>query len=366
MKSIHIIIVLGLLGLSGCAHQTKIKVEMLDPGTIHLNPTYYKNGITDEKIEDPTPQKANLVLIGDAKADNMWHQRTISAVEGSRVVLRNFQAMFAAIREEFTPQLFDSFIRLYLPAYDVEKNAGLRRADTLLMTGNEIVNDIGSTGCDKKKQTEINYRVVSFSWQVQDFLAEQKRRWPEITKETLGRLEKERTEAIKERDKQKAIMDEYEMDEKWADSRYCAAEAKYNNIIRESEDISRQISRVKDVLSRIRIFSESATVAADYAGVVVRQGSNFGGFASDGVYRIAPGDPYYAAMLSAKTIGEPITSVSATVQGKSYVIFVQEAPTYMRVHYVDMNADKMVERVADISGKVLAAWAKYMSGNVSP
>jgi hypothetical protein len=102
------------------------------------------------------------------------------------------------------------------------------------------------------------------------------------------------------------------------------------------------------------------------AETVVSRPAGYGGFTTEGAYRISAGDPDYKEVLSGHPVGEPVTSVTSTVVGDSTLMFVQESPSQMRVHRVDMDAKELIRQIGDITNKGLAAWVKYMGGTPVP
>lgn len=118
-----------------------------------------------------------------------------------------------------------------------------------------------------------------------------------------------------------------------------------------------------DVLSEIQRSIDGAQSAA-FSYVVSAKGTitgGYGGYAATGVYTITPGDPQYENVLKAPVSGKPISYVHAGALGDASIMFVQESPTHIRVHHVNMDAERLAQMIARISDKALSAWIKYMN-----
>jgi len=110
---------------------------------------------------------------------------------------------------------------------------------------------------------------------------------------------------------------------------------------------------------RARLARYSADLSA-----AERDRPGFGGFHQAGVYRINPGDPNYDAVLKAKAIGSPLTSVSVAVTGDSGFMIVQESPGQMRLYELTNDPIALTRNVSFIVDKVLQAAVKFSSPGV--
>lgn len=87
----------------------------------------------------------------------------------------------------------------------------------------------------------------------------------------------------------------------------------------------------------------------------------FGGYASESVHTISPGDPAYDYVLNADPHRRPISLVSSSAWGDSTIMFVQESPTQMRVFTVDVDGTQLAQNIMLITDKALQAAVNHLS-----
>jgi hypothetical protein len=106
-----------------------------------------------------------------------------------------------------------------------------------------------------------------------------------------------------------------------------------------------------------------AIAEAGRALPLLADAQGYGGYRQLGVAEIDPSDPMYRRILGTETpvSVQPLTRQVVYVAGQSSSMVVQENPGQVRVYQISNNPTQIMQNIALISDKALAAAAKYLS-----
>ncbi len=118
------------------------------------------------------------------------------------------------------------------------------------------------------------------------------------------------------------------------------------------------LRQLREILDEVPRASDTLRQAQEIAAATRPR---FGGYASESVHTISPGDPAYDIVLNADPYRRPISLVSSTAWGDSTIMFVQESPTQMRVFTVDVDGTQLAQNIMLITDKALQAAVNHLS-----
>lgn len=351
-----VLVLLPVLFFAGCASTMKVTVEMIEPVPL---PDVCKNcgNNTDSAHCVRTPGESK-----EEKEKSEVARRTFALTQANNVLNRYTQAL-GGIESVFADSTFGDFTGKYMHGYEEEKQAALKRiADFHAESANKL-----------EKVVEVkDFDVAAFIERVRAQLAADEARWLGLIAQGIQNAKRDILEDDPDPPAEaKLYVGEPDI------ATFSAPIAEVAEAIDNSEaksDLDDRVAKLQAaggkaidyVRTMLRVSTESSLKQLAYLQVPLRQNAPFGGFQTVGVHKISPGDAYYSAVLRGKVVGEPFTEVKAGVTGDSTLVLVQEDPTQFRLRSVQMNAEKLMENVASMTDKVMAAWAKYMTGGAAP
>lgn len=342
MQRILLVLLLGAACISGCASKMKVKVELLNPSGVCADSADFSvNPLTSLPYYEVPVRGASP---NDKEMSDQARFR--AAIELGLRALNRYKAAFLEIPAAVGRPAFSRVTEKYVPDYQQLKDLAEKKTAEYVARGNALLEG-------KERIPEDSTRV--FTRTVYEFLMGERETWGNV----IFKAEADADNAC--RACERALL---QLSTEKGNTPADRETVEKNKTMKTAEKAD--LEQFKTTIAAI--LAEHTKRTAEYLNTALRATSgnradnltSFGGFQTCSVHPVTPSDPFYRAVLRARTIGHPFTKAVIHGLGSSTMVIVQETPTQFHVQSVDTDASVLIQNVVDISSKVMEAWVKYM------